>query len=233
MNFIWEQFNIKTFPARPVVFVGGVYNKDLSDENAAKIIDTENTTEIIPTDGDLPVHIICVGEISGDKKIIIKSSILNPQSSIYFSLKAKNKTPAVLDILCENTGKNSEIIGDVVIQNYDKLKVNIVADNLSGGTGVFIKTRILAHENTDTELMANANIVANAPGCKNDISFSVMAADGAKIKMTPAQKIHSVPTLADHAASIYRAADAQIEYLASAGMSPDDIKNVLEEAFLN
>jgi len=233
MDFLWEQFNIKTFPSRAVVFCDGEFRCDLSDESAATIKTENDTIEIIANDGDEPVHIICVGELSGAKKIIIKSCPTGGNSNIYFSLKAKNEKPAFLSIFVENTGKNTEIHGDIVLQNYDNLRVEIVGDHLVADTGIFIKTRVLAHEKTTSELIANANIVAGAPDCNNDISFSVMAAPDAKIKMIPAQKLHSVPTSAEHAAAIYRGTDAQIEYLSAAGLSAEQISDILEEAFLN
>ena len=143
--------DIKTFPARTMVFVDGEFRPELSDDS----------------DSNLPMHIIYVGEINGDIRIT------NHESPImYFSLKTKNKKPAFLNIFIENTGKNSEINGDIVVMNFSDLKIDIKTDHLAGKSGIKVHTRVLAHACTSTELTVTANIVADAPDCNSDISFS-------------------------------------------------------------
>jgi Fe-S cluster assembly scaffold protein SufB len=59
-----------------------------------------------------------------------------------------------------------------------------------------------------------------------------MADQDAKITMMPTQYINSVPQTASHSASIYKPNDNQIYYLRTSGLSGDEIKKVLEDAFL-
>ena len=56
MSYIWNEFNIKTFPAETIVYRDGLYCPELSTIK----------NDIITTRYDLPVHIIYVGKINGD-----------------------------------------------------------------------------------------------------------------------------------------------------------------------
>ncbi|MCL1785841.1 MAG: hypothetical protein FWG39_01665 [Alphaproteobacteria bacterium] len=232
MKYLWEKFNIKTFPARPAVFVDGVFDSELSDMENTKIQTSGDTVEItVLKPDDLPVHIIYVGEIAGDKKIIIRNPV---RGALYFSVKLKNKSPAFLRFFIENAGKYSETRGDIVIQNESDLTLNITADHLAENTGIFVKTRVLAHGGSATDLYAAANVLADCRNCESDIGLSAMCAPDIKsIKMSPNQKIASVPELAEHSASIYKGTKPQIEFLAIAGLSLGQIKQTLQDAFLN
>ena len=67
MSYMWENFNIKPFPAETIVYRDGKYCPDLS------------TIKNVPINKnyDLPVHIIYVGEIDGKNKLDIDINIPN------------------------------------------------------------------------------------------------------------------------------------------------------------
>ena len=90
MSYMWNEFNIKTFPAETVVFRDGVYCADLS---------TLKNTDI-DKNYDLPVHIIYTGEISGDNIIDINIGASN--QPVFLSVDVKNNLPAKLKILIKN-----------------------------------------------------------------------------------------------------------------------------------
>ena len=63
---MWNEFNIKTFPAETIVYRDGLYCPELST------IDNENVNKKY----DLPVHIIYVGELK-DKNLLCKYCMLS------------------------------------------------------------------------------------------------------------------------------------------------------------
>ena len=100
-------------------------------------------------------------------------------------------------------------------------------------TGIFVKTRVLSHKNSETVLNGHAIIEKNMNNCDSDISFSVMADESARIVMKPTQYINSVPKNASHGASLYKPTENQINYLRTSGLGSIEIKQIMEEAFLN
>ena len=230
MSYLWQEFNIKTFPAETLVFRDGVFYDELSDyENCH--FDSEKNTIIIDKTPKLPVHIIYIGEIAGNFNININLSAEN--TKVFLTTKINNKKPAFLNIFIKNTGKNSVLDGQIIAQNYNSLKIDETAQHLCENTGIFLKNRILAHKNSETVLNGYAIIDKNFQNCDSDVSFSVMADESAKITMKPTQYIKSVPNSAKHSASIYKPNENQINYLRGAGLSRDEVKNVLEKAFLS
>ena len=228
MSYLWQEFNIKTFPAETLVFRDGVFCEDLSDYKNIKF--ENNIIKITKTD-KLPVHIIYIGEISGNNDINI--DILSKNSKIFLTSKIKNKKPAFLNIFVKNTGENSELNGKIIAENNNNLKINIKGQHFCENTGIFIKTNVIAYKNTETELNGYAIIDKNSPDCESDISFSVMADEKARIIMKPTQYINSVPKEASHSASLYKPNDNQIIYLRESGLSGEEIKQVLKEAFMS
>ncbi|MCL2338773.1 MAG: SufD family Fe-S cluster assembly protein [Proteobacteria bacterium] len=241
MSYLWEQFNIKTFPARTVVFLDGEFRADLSSAQSSELrVESLDHSVTITNDvaGELPVHMIYVGEISGDKKIIIRnnasSQLSTLNSKLYLTAKLSNKKPAFLTFFIENAGKNSEFSADMVFLNESELKFDVFADHLAENTGIFVKNRALVGPGSATELYGVAKIVGECPNCHSDISFAAMAAPDIKyIKLSPNQKIASIPDSAEHAASIWRGTQTQIEYLKTAGLSASAVDSILREAFLN
>ena len=91
---MWNEFNIKTFPAETIVFRDGVYCPELST--------LENTP--INTRYNLPVHIIYIGEIAGN--INLNIDINAEKSRVFMTCKFFNKKPVYFNIFIKNTGFN-------------------------------------------------------------------------------------------------------------------------------
>ena len=227
MSYLWQEFNIKTFPAETLVFRNGVFCEELSDYKSAKL---KNNTIIINRISDLPIHIIYIGEITGD--IDFNVDIIAPENKVIMTCKVFNKTPAFLNIFVKNTGKNSVFDGKIIVKNENSLKINAKAQHLCENTGIFIKTKVAALKNSTSVLQGQAVIEKNISDCDSDVSFTVMADENAKVTMNPSQFINSVPKSAKHSASIYKPNDNQILYLRTAGLSGTEIKEVFENSFL-
>ena len=230
MSYLWQEFNIKTFHAETLVFRNGIFCEDLSDYTNIDF-DADKNIIFVTKTPKLPVHIIYIGEITG--KIDINIDIKAKNTKIIFSGKIINKKPAFLNIFVKNTGKKSVFNGKITAQNYNSLEIVATGEHLCENTGIFIKTKVLAHKNTNTVLNGHAIINKNTDLCDSDISFSVMADESAKITLKPTQYIQSVPKSAIHSAGIYKPTENQINYLRMAGLGGTEVKKVLEEAFLS
>lgn len=218
---MWNEFNIKTFPAETIVFRDGVYVADLSTLPNAPI----------DKNYDLPVHIIYVGEIAGKNRLNI--DVLVQNQKVFFSADIKNKKPAFLNIFIKNAGKNSEIRGHVMITNESEFEYECMAHHTEKNTGIFVKTKLFGRENSKSKLSGTAIIDNGCKECASDIGFSALAAQNAKIEFMPAQRICAEPVSAEHSASIYRPNDAQILYLRQAGLSGQEVNDAMIEAFKN
>ncbi len=218
---MWKEFNIKTFPAETIVYRDGVFCADLS------------TIKNGPIDKkyDLPVHIIYVGEIAGENTLNIDVDIDN--QPVFFSVRVKNKMPAFFNILIKNAGKNSEIRGTVLLENASELIYDCTARHVSENTGVFVKNKLFARENSKSKLTGLAIIERGAVGANSDIGFSAMVESPAKIEFMPAQRISAVPNSADHSASIFAPSDMQIQYLRGAGLGTAEVDTTMRQAFMN
>jgi len=230
MSYLWQEFNIKTFPAETLVFRDGVFYEYLSEYKNCHF-DQEKNLIIIDKTPKLPVHIIYIGEIAGNFDINVDLSSQN--TNVFLTVKIINKKPAFLNIFIKNTGKNSVFNGQIIAQNFNLLKIDASGRHLCENTGIFLKNRVLAHKDTETILNGYAIIEKNIKNCDSDISFSVMADKSAKITMKPTQFIKSVPNSAKHSASLYSPSENQINYLRGAGLSGTEVKDVLQEAFLS
>ena len=221
MSYMWNEFNIKTFPAETIVFRNGEYCADLSTLPNAPI--NKNY--------DLPVHIIYVGEIAGENNLEISVGAENQKVCV--SVNAKNILPAFLNIFIKNAGKNSEILGHVMLENNSELNYECRAEHLYENTAILIKNKILAGKNSDSKLIGTAKINRDCLMCKSDIAFSALLDTNAKIDFMPAQNILSEPVFADHSAGIYTPKENQILYLRGAGLSGAEIDIAIREAFMN
>ncbi|MBQ1997129.1 MAG: SufD family Fe-S cluster assembly protein [Alphaproteobacteria bacterium] len=221
MSYMWNEFNIKTFPAETIVFRDGQYCPELS------------TLENKPIDKkfDLPVHIIFVGEINDNNTLNIELGA--DEQEVILTAKILNKKPAFLNIFIKNAGKNSKITGNIFIENLSELTYKCDTYHLSKNTDIFIKNKVWAGKNSKSVLSGTAQINKNCENCGSDLSFTAMCEQGAKIDFMPAQKISSIPKQADHSASLYEPTDAQILYLRQAGLGILEIKDVTKETFLN
>ncbi|MCL1892004.1 MAG: SufD family Fe-S cluster assembly protein [Alphaproteobacteria bacterium] len=222
MQYLWDEFSIKTFPAETIVFRDGVFMPELSTlPNSLKITKKH----------DLPVHIICVGEIAG--LFDINCEISAPDATVFLTVKTTNKKPAFLNVFIKNTGKNSVFNGKILVQNYGVLEINEKAGHFAEKAGVFLNNKIVAHAGSESKLYGAAEIAQGCESCESDIGFTALAAPDAKIQFSPAQRIGAAPSSAAHSASIWRESNAQVEYLRTAGLSGSEIKKVLTEAFTN
>ena len=221
MSYMWNEFNIKTFPAETIVFRDGVYCPELSTLEYATINKKY----------DLPVHIIYVGEIDGENKLDVSVGVSGQE--VIISANVKIKKPAFLNIFIKNAGKNSKISGTVLLDNESELTYDCRARHLYENTAILIKNKVLAGKSSNSRLSGMAVIDKDCPGCESDIAFVAMADVGAKIDFMPGQRIKSEPVRADHSASIYKPTDAQVFYLRGAGLSGVEVDAALKEAFLS
>lgn len=227
MSYLWQEFNIKTFTAETLVFRDGIFCKELSDYTCASC---DNNTITINKTIKIPVHIIYIGEIADN--INLNINIIAPDTKIIMTNKTVYKKPAFFNIFIKNFGKNSVFDGKIIVKNHNSLKISVLAEHLCENTGIFVKTRVAAYKNSETILTGSAIIGKNIPNCDSDVSFTVMADENAKITMKPMQYIKSVPESAKHSASVYKPNNNQINYLRTSGLGTIEIKQVLENAFL-
>ena len=221
MSYMWDEFNIKTFPAETIVFRDGVFCPDLST--------LESTN--VDKKYDLPVHIIYIGEIAGKCRLEINISAEN--QSVYLSARIKNKKPAFLNIFIKNAGKNSEFRGHVMLENNDAINYECIAHHFMPNTTILVKTKLLAEKNTVSKISGTAIIDKNCDNTNSDISFTALADKTARIEFMPAQRISAIPTSAEHSASIYQPSPPQIQYLRMAGLSGAEVDTALRAAFTN
>ena len=221
MSYMWENFNIKPITAETIVYRDGEYCPDLSTIKNGPI--NKNY--------DLPVHIIYVGEIDGEKQLNIDVNISN--QNVFLSVNVKNKKPAFLNIFIKNTGKNSKVYGHILLDNYDKLTYNCTAHHLSENTDIILQNKLIANHDSVSKLSGIVFIDKNCPNCNSDINFSAISSKNSKIEFLPAQRISSIPESAGHSASIYTPKPIQIEYLRGAGLGIIEIDQVMREAFIN
>jgi len=220
---MWNEFNIKTFPAETIVYRDGVYQSEIS---------TLPENENISQKYDLPVHIIYVGKIAGENTLNI--NIEQDNQPVFLSINIENKFPAFLNIFIKNAGKNSEIRGHILLTNSSDLSVKIFAEHKTSDTGILLQTKIIGKKDSYSKISGTAIIDKNCKNTKSDIKFSALATDkSAKIRFTPRQRISSVPDSAEHSAYIFNILSSQENYLRESGLSGAEVKDVMIESFIN
>ena len=219
MSYMWNEFNIKTFPAETIVFRDGVYCPELSTLENQPINDNY----------DLPVHIIYVGNIIDENKLDIAVGA-NGQKVI-ISVDITIDKPAVLNINIKNAGENSMVSGCVVLKNNSELSYRCNAEHIYKSTGILIKNKVLAGKNSKSLLSGGTIIKKDCTNCQSDVGFIAMVENGARIEFMPEQKISSEVEFAEHSAAIYRPSENQIFYLRGAGLSGAEVDIALKEAF--
>ena len=223
MSYIWQDFNIKTFPAETVVFRDGVFCPEFSTLESP----------VIDKNYDLPIHFIYVGELSGENTLDINILENVKNQKIFLSAKVKVKNNADIHINIKNSGFGSDINGFFVIENHGNLNFDLDAHHLCRNTGISVKTKLLAYKNSVSRLSGTANIYKYCEDGRSNIAFSALAEQDAKIIFMPQQKISAIPESAAHSANIAHYTDPQIEYLHESGLTDLEIKTVLREAFMN
>lgn len=223
MSYIWNKFNIKTFPAETLVYCDGYFQEQFS---------TLPETDIFLKKLDLPVHIIYVGKIERENTLNI--NLFAQNQPIFLSINTENKLPAFLNIFIKNTGKNSEIRGHILCKNSSDLSIKIIAEHDAPDTGILLQTKVIGYKDSYSRLSGTALINPNCPNVKSDIRFSGYAADkSAKIRFIPRQRILSVPESAEHSASVFNIKESQEIYLRETGLSGAEVKDSMTEAFIN
>ena len=177
------------------------------------------------------MHIIYVGEIAGNCRLNIE--ITATDQPVFLDVRVKNKKPAFFNIFIKNTGKNSEIRGHVLLENYDDLTFDCIGQHTAPNTGILIKTNILAGEKSKSKISGTGKIDKNCENCRSDIGFSAMCDASARMEFRPAQYIESVPESAGHSAAIYRPGAMEIEFLRGGGLATAEVRAALDEAFKN
>ena len=223
MSYIWNKFNIKTFPAETIVYCDGYFQEQFS---------TLSETDTFTKKLDLPIHIIYVGKIVGENTLNI--NLFAQNQPIFLSTNIENNFPAFFNIFIKNTGKNSEIRGHIMCKNSSDLSIKIIAEHDAPDTGILLQTKIICDKNSYSRLSGTALINPNCENVKSDISFSGYALDKtAKIRFMPAQRILSVPDSAQHSASMFNIKPVQENYLRESGLSGAEVKDAMTEAFMN
>lgn len=223
MSYIWDKFNIKTFPSETLVYIDGNYQPQLS---------TLEESDYILNRYDLPIHIIYVGDINRENTLNI--NLMSESQPVFLSINIKNKFPAFLNIFIKNAGKNSEIRGHILCQNSSDLAVKIVAEHDAPQSGILLNTKIIGMDNTYSRISATAIINPNCVLSRSNINIAGYATDNsAKLKLVPQQRILSTPEYADHSAYIFHIKPDTENYLRSAGMSGTEVNSIMREAFIN
>jgi hypothetical protein len=223
MSYKWDKFNIKTFDAETIVYCDGFFMSELS---------TLDETDIISKKYDKPIHIIYVGKISGENTININLDVDN--QPVFLSVNIENDFPAFLNIFIKNAGKNSEIRGHILLKNKSDLSVKIIGEHTAPNTGILLQTKIIGFKNSFSRISGTAIIHKDCENTTSDIRFSGHTTDkSAKIRFIPAQRIQSVPKIAEHSAYMFHIDDEQENYLRSGGLSGAEVKDVAVESFIN
>lgn len=223
MSYMWNEFNIKTFPAETVVYRDGVFHPELST-----LYDSENISDKYK----LPVHIIYVGKIDGENTLNI--NLTSVDQPVFLSINTENNFPAFLNIFIKNAGKNSEIRGHIMLKNYSDLDVKIIAEHRADDTGILLQTKIIGEKDSFSKISGTAIINKDVKNVKSNIQFGAYSSDtSAKIRIIPSQNISSVPNFAEHSAYMFHGTDAQENYLRQSGLSGKEIKDILTESFMN
>lgn len=235
MQYIWDSFNIKTFPANTFVFVDGVYRPELSDYES-RLFDiniTENTGVItILKAGVLPVHIIYAGTVSNDQSL--KINIVGDNVSVFMTGRFTVDLPVKWTKIVKNAGKNSTCESTVLVKNKASFAADIRGEHSAPDTTLVDRMRVVAHSDTTTDLSGAAVIKNGVTGCVSDVSLDALCAPDIKgIIFRPMQYIGAKPQSATHSAAVWRGSQHQNDYLRGAGLSGAEIDAALREAFEN
>ena len=223
MSYIWDKFNIKTFPSETLVYLDGNYQPDFS---------TLEESEYIYNKYDLPIHIIYVGDIVRENTLNI--NLMASNQPVFLSANVKNNLPAFLNIFIKNAGKNSEIRGHIICQNSSDLSVKIVAEHDAPQSGILLQTKIIGMADSYSRISGTAIINPNCISSRSDIRLEGYALDkSAKLRLIPQQRILATPEFADHSAYMFHIKPDQENYLRSAGLSSGKINEIVKESFIN
>jgi hypothetical protein len=207
--------NIRTFPANTRVYRNGVFAPDLSDESMG---------------ADFPLHIIHIGKIEGVHNWFI--DVFDPRD-VFLTARIEADGDAKINLEINLNLENIGFDGKIFIKNAGDLTLNVIGNNNKSGTKIKCHAKLFAAAASRNNLSGLANIPSEIANAETDIAFSALCERGVKLlKMSPAQRISSVPENAGHSASIYRPAPAQIQYLETAGLSARESAELLDRVFM-
>jgi len=206
--------SIRTFPARTRVFRDGAFVPELSSEDAG---------------AELPLHIIHIGKIEGERNWFID---MTDAVGVFFTARIEIASAAKIKLEVNANIENAEFDGKIIIKNAGKLDLGIIGGNNKSNTKIKCETKLFAAAGSENRMTGSAVVPANAKDAETDISFAALAMPGVKsLEMSPMQKISGIGATARHAASIYRPAATQIQYLKTAGLSASAATELLNRAF--
>ena len=203
--------NIRTFPAKTMVYIDGVFAPELSEDRA-----------------DLPLHIIHIGKITGDVNWFID---MNEQQDVFLTTRIETEHDTKIRIEINTNLPNLLFDGKIFVKNTGNLMLDIKANNNSSETKVICKTKLFATKNSENILTGISDIPSDVLDAETNISFSALCEPNVKLlKISPQQRISSIPKSATHDASIFRPAQAHIQYLETAGIENPEL--LLNQVFL-
>ncbi|MDR3208480.1 MAG: SufD family Fe-S cluster assembly protein [Rickettsiales bacterium] len=224
MAYLFDDFkSIRTFPANTRVYRDGVFAPELSSENEG---------------AGLPLHIIHVGKITGRQDWIVDMNRTRGRraagsANVFLTARIEVEGAAKINLEINANIAGAAFDGAVFVKNAGDLTLNVIGNNNKGGTKIACRAKLFAMAGSSGDLSGVANIPAGVPDAGTSVEFSALCRGHVKLlKMSPAQRISSVPAAAGHGASIYRPAPAQIHYLETAGLPEDEAAALLNRVFL-
>ena len=118
MSYIWQDFNIKPFPAETIVFRDGLFCPEISTLESP----------VISKNYDLPVHYIYVGNLSGHNVLNIDINENVKNQKIFLSVNVKTENITDFEIVIKNSGMDSNITCFIVMENYGKYTGDLLVD---------------------------------------------------------------------------------------------------------
>jgi len=214
MAYLFEEFkNIRTFPARTRVYRDGEIVPELSSEEGA----------------NLPLHIIRIGKLTGAHNWFVD---MDEAGDVFLTARIETEGDTKINLRINPNLENIGFDGKLIIKNTGNLNLEIAGNNNRGGTRIKCQTKLFAAAGGENRLLGVANIPSGVRGAETDISFAALCEPNAFVSMSPRQRISSIPKSAEHSASIYRPAPAQIRYLETAGLTAAESSALLNQTFM-
>jgi hypothetical protein len=216
MAYLSDDFkNIRFFPANMRVYRDGIFVPEFAPAK---------------TNDSLPLHQVHLGKITGDHSWRIDE---NGPNDVFLTARIETFGKTKIEIIIDSNRANLSFDGKIIIKNTGNLELNIIGNNNKNATGIRVETKLFAGAESENILSGLANIPAGILDAQTDISFAALCAPRVKLlKMSPAQRIASVPLSAGHSASIFRPKPAQIRYLETAGLDEQESEMLLNKVFL-
>ena len=203
MAYLFDDFkNIKTFPAQARVYRDGVFVPELSEDSG---------------DSSLPLHIIHIGKITGTHNWFVDA---NENRNVFLTARIETSSETKINIEINANLEGIGIEAKIFIVNSGKLNIEVTGNNNRSRTKINAQTKLMALNDSENVLVGLANIPSDTKDCESDIGFSALCEPNVKtLKISPVQRISSIPITAKHNASLYKPSVAQVKYLETAGLT--------------